>query len=361
MFVEIKNKLLYVKSPHWIQKFIILFALGAIISVIDANGHENGLTKGLAVLPNYIYWSILSLFIINIKYSLNFNVIGKYIANGLIMSLIYYHISPFVPKVSGFINYFSPNGFAFLCICFTAPVIVHLSQKKKNLQAFLLFLIILLTLLFEGRRAGFVLVLLSGILSFYVNAFKIRHVLGGSFVLVLLFYAFQISFLEDILFSASPRVHELLYDSENIQVVDRSLLTRRLMVEKAILIYNDHPVTGVGLNNFGNFEVEFLGDFEGGHYVANKSGMNYKSAHNSYASILGEGGLLMFIPFTVLILYNLYHFIRNFNKRSAVINAYYWAFCCACIHMYFVSAILNVYTWFLIGIVTAQSTIRRIV
>jgi len=361
ILVKMKNKTLYLSSPHWIQKLVILFALGAVISVINENGVESGFARGLSVLPNYVYWSILVIFITNIKYSLNLDEISENITNGLIISIVFYHLAPYIPKVPGFINSFSPNSFAFLCICFTAPALTSLIQKKSTLRAVLFFVMVLFTLLIESRRAGFVLVLISGMLSINFISFNLRKLMRGSLVLIFLFSVLQINIVGNIILSASPRVHEFLYESENLQGEDRSLLTRRLMVEKSLLIYNDHPLTGVGLNNFSNFDVGFQGDFEGGHYVVNKAGMNDKSAHNSYASILGEGGLLMFIPFIMLILYNLYHFIRYFNERTAMINAYYWAFISACIHMYFVSAILNVYTWFLIGIVTAHSIRSKII
>jgi O-antigen ligase len=127
------------------------------------------------------------------------------------------------------------------------------------------------------------------------------------------------------------------------------------MVEKTLIIFDEHSLTGIGLNNFTNYDVYFEGNFEGSQFVVNKDGTNDKSAHNSYASILAEGGLLLFIPLALLLLFNIIHFFKSFTKRSQMENAFYWSFLGMCIHLYFISAILNVFAWFLIGIVTALS------
>jgi len=87
--------------------------------------------------------------------------------------------------------------------------------------------------------------------------------------------------------------------------------------------------------------------------------MNDKSAHNSYAAIIGEGGLLTFVPFIGLIFFNFYKFVVHYSLRSRISNAFYWSFLGGCVHMFFISAILNVFAWFLIGIVTAMSALNR--
>ena len=152
-------------------------------------------------------------------------------------------------------------------------------------------------------------------------------------------------------------LHQLIYsNSSNLIDEDRSLLVRKLMVEKALIIFESNPITGIGLNSFSSHNVNFRGDFEGSQFVINKSNTNSKSAHNSYVSLLSEGGLLLLIPFLIIIFFNIYKFVKYYNHRNQIENSFYWAFIGMCVHLYFISAILNVYAWFLIGIVSAIST-----
>lgn len=355
MFFTVKKKSLFFQPTHWILGVVMLFGLGAIISVIDSNALD-GVSRGLTVLPNYLYWTVTVIFIVNISRYLNHITLSKYIYHGMLLSIAYYYASPIIPKIPGFVNSFSPNGFAFLCICFTAPAATYLQHKKGLLYALLLLLVVLVTLLFAGRRAGFVLVLISSMLSITFKSIKFKYLASGTITSAILFLLLQLAFVEEVILSANPRVHELIYANDDIATEDRSVLTRRLMLEKTFLIFAEHPLTGIGLNNFSNYNVNLTGDFEGGQYVANKEGINATSAHNSYASLLGEGGLFLFVPFIILLLFNFYKFVVNFAGRSQLQNSFYWAFLFACIHLIFISAVLNVYAWFLIGLVTAMSS-----
>jgi O-antigen ligase len=167
----------------------------------------------------------------------------------------------------------------------------------------------------------------------------------------------NLEIVEQFIFSTNDRVYGFLYDNKNQLLEDRSFLTRKLMIEKALLIFQDHPMTGIGLNNFIGYEVDFIGDFEGSQYVVTKADMNYKSAHNSYASFLAEGGLLLIIPVILLILYNVYHFILKYSSRNHLFNSFYFSFFAMCIHLYYISALVNVYTWFMIGLVSSISAL----
>ena len=356
MVFNSKKNFLFLKLSHWIQVVAILFGAGAIISVYDINTINGEISRGLVVLPNYLYWTLTVLFLVNISKTINYNSVAKYIFMGLLISLLFYFISPYIPKVPGFMNSFTPNGFAFLCICFTAPAATYLLYKKGLLYALLLLSVVLITLLLSGRRAGFVLVFISSILSISFKSFNRKYLSIGTIITLLFYLIMQLQFVEEIIQSASPRIHELIFDNEKINTEDRSLLTRKLMIEKSLIIFSQHPLTGIGLNNFTNFEVSFRGDFDGSEYVINKKAMNITSAHNSYALLLAEGGLLLFLPLLILILFNLVRFISGYDQRPHIVNSFYLSFLFMCVHLYFITSIVNIYAWFLIGLVTAFST-----
>ena len=217
LFLKIENRSVFFKSSHWIQKFVILFALGACISTFDTNVRVSGLANSLAVLPNYIYWSILVLFIVNIRKVLDFNNIGKYLTNGIILSVFLYHLSPIIPKIPGFVTSFSPNGFAFLTVCFTAPAQAYFVQKNKRRYAVILLGVILFTLLLEERRAGFVLVLGSSMLSIFLKDLNFKYLMNLALSFFLIFAVLQVNSVKNTISSSSPRIHELLYKSEVIK------------------------------------------------------------------------------------------------------------------------------------------------
>jgi O-antigen ligase len=329
---------------------------GAFISVLDLDAQGNNATnRALAVLPNYLYWGILLIFLVNIRGYINHLFISKHLAIGLVITVVYVLVFPIIPKVPGFTNAIYLNNFAFICICFSSPAAVFILRKYGFLRALIFISIIVGILLIMGRRAGVVLVFLSGLLSISFVSIKFKNLLIGVIISFLAIISFQIQVVENLIYTSSPRIHELIYSNEEITTEDRSYLTRRLMVEKSLLIFNQHPFTGVGLNNFGNINVNFKGDFEGAEYVINKNRMNELSSHNSYAALLAEGGLILIVPFLIILLFNFFHFIKSFPYRNQIQNAFYWSFLAMCVHLYFITAIVNVYAWFLIGIVTALS------
>lgn len=355
LFQKLQFKISYFFPKVAVQYLILLVIFAAIVSVFDANSSNNSATnRGLIVLPNYIYWGLSLLLFTNLRKYIDFENVVKYIFFGFILSTVYYGIQPFIPSSGLFLNKMSPNSFSFILICFCAPGLYYIHSRNKYLGIIILVIIASILLLL-GRRAGFVLTMTSTLGAIYLRRFNLKYVFVAIFAGTLLYVVGQTKVLKDFVLETSPRIHELIYENDNLLTEDRSYLVRRLMLEKALLIAEEHPITGIGLNNFDDYQVAFEGNFEGAKYVINKRAMNEKSAHNSYASILAEGGLLLFIPLILLLLYNIWCFFKYFNLRTPAQNAIMWGFMAMCIHLYFISAILNVYAWFIIGMATCIS------
>lgn len=336
----------------------VLFIFGACISVFDVNVNEpNAFSQSLGVLPNYIYWALLIIVLGNSQKLINLPQITGYLFKGLICLMIYYQIqNPIRAALPFLFNISTPNNFAFILICFSPPVLVYLWKIRKNVPwavFFLVTVVVLLTL--EGRRAGTLLTLIPCILALVFTKINVKKIIVGMGTTLFFTIMIQTSFVEEIIKESSPRIHELIYSNENIQSEDQSYLTRRIQVEKGLIIFSNNPLTGIGLNLFSKFETDAIGDFEGSELVSNKENITRKSAHNSYISVLAEGGLLLFIPFIGILLYNIVNFFKRYNNRSQLENAFYWSFLAMLIHFYFITAIVNVYAWFLIGIVSMLS------
>lgn len=354
-----KGKYKLIRINEWPHFIAILFALGAIISTIDNNSNgENSMSRSLTVLPNYIYWSFMIIVLTNILLSSKLIVqsaldfISKYIAIGVIFCVLFYEFRDLLDFP--FIKRNTPNSYAFVLVCFSAIATTFVRKHYGKYKSILFISIILLSMLFLERRAGFVLVFLSTFLALNFNSLTKKTIFNIGVFSFLLFITLQLSFVKSILMDVSPRIYESIYESENISTQDQSYLTRVAMIEKGIEIFKENPFTGIGLNNFSNHTVNIKGNFIGSELVINKE-LNDKSGHNSYIAILAEGGLFVLVPFLMLLIYNLYHFVIDFKKRTQIESAFYWSFLAMTIHIYFISEIFNVFAWFLISMVTAIS------
>ncbi len=344
-------------NPHWIKSISVLFFIGALISVFF--GASESISNGLKVLPNYFYWQFLMILLIGLAYKFNYASVARGMFIGVVLYAFYYVFLYSWLEIPLIKARLTPNTYAFHMICFGAPAIAYCSEKYGKSKALILLLLIVLHLIMIGRRSGSIFTFLTGFTTLYFPRLKMKYLLSFVFLAMGIAIILSLSFTEDLLLQQSPRVHELIYENNKVIEEDRSYLTRRLMVEKGMIIFSQHPWVGVGLNNFSNYDVTFEGNFVGAEFVVNKDFINDISAHNSYITILAEGGLILFIPFISLLLFNVFKFFRNYNRRTTFQNGLYWGFLGCVFSMYFVSGILNVNTWFLIGLVTAMSTLKK--
>lgn len=358
IFFQGGTKLSLIQYKHLIQIVLLLFATASIISVIDVTEDDSdALSRSLQVLPNYLYWCIMVWVFISAAQYIPFQSLHKYIFTGLMIYILYFlFLRDFA--LSGWIAKLSQNAFALVLICFTPPALIYVKEKYGLKYSLLVLGIILFILIKDGRRAGSVLTMVSSLGALFLPTINARYLTSGIIVFISLTIFLSTDIGEDIIHNLNPRIHELLYENEKITTEDRSYLTRQLMIEKGFTIFKDNPVTGIGLNNFDNVEVEFKGDFDGSEFVINKEGTNETSSHNSYINLLAEGGLFLIIPFVAILLFNLVFFVVNYNSRNIRLNSYYWAFLAMTIHLFFITGIVNVYVWFLIAICTALSTVN---
>jgi O-antigen ligase len=89
-----------------------------------------------------------------------------------------------------------------------------------------------------------------------------------------------------------------------------------------------------------------------------KAEIQQKSAHNSYVAILAEGGLFLLVPLLLIFAYNIIYFLFNFNRLSPYLPVYAGLMGMA-VHLYFISAIVNVFAWYLIGLACAITSLPK--
>jgi len=336
-----------------IQFIALVFGAGAILSVVNMPDSmpDNSLSKALDVLPNYLYWVILILFLTSYKRWIRLDAVYVGIFWGVLFSILYYFVLQNALTSLSFFKELSQNNFAFLLICYSPIVVWYTWYRFGFFWALVALTVLVLSGFLSGSRSGSLLTLSGGVLTLLLN----RKSRGAIFIFGLIGYFGLISIadssiVKDIVFNLNPRTYDLIYKREKTLEEDRSYLVRLAQIEKALLIHEKYPLTGIGLNNFTSYHIKLPGNFEGAEYVVFKKGIDETSAHNSYFGFLSEGGLLLFVPFVLLLLYCVIWFLKNLNNLKAEYKPVFTGIIHMSIHLYFIYAILNVFAWFLIAL-----------
>ncbi len=342
------RKLQKLKVNHYFQFVAVLFGIGALISTIDSHN----IKRSLVVLPNYLYWTFIIIFFYNYRKHINFDIVSKAIHKGIIYLNVYYWvIERFVQIQFPGIKYLGENGYAVLMICFV-PLVLKRIELKKGIRTAIIYGAIFIVLGFlSGSRAGSVLVAVGAFLTLAGNRLNARRlILIGITGLAAYWAVYNAAIIKLAIGALSEETSTLIYDTQEVVETDGSYLLRKAMVEKGLILFEEEPLTGLGLNNWSEHEVEFRGDFVGAERIIYKSRLEKFSAHNSYISFLGEGGLLVFIPFVLILLITLLTLLRQYSKLDDSQRPILWGLLMMSIHIYFISAMLNSFTWFFIAI-----------
>ena len=136
---------------------------------------------------------------------------------------------------------------------------------------------------------------------------------------------------------------------------DKSFLTRRLMIRKAGLLFEQSPVFGVGPGRFRTTWVSL--DLPPTLRHRTQDQYNRRSAHNSYAALLAETGLVGALPFAVLALILLVGGARAAWRHSR--RGELWAipvyagFLGMSIHLWALAGLTGTAAWFVMGLAAA--------
>lgn len=350
-----------------LKLWVLLFIAGATASTFHNwwTGQMEWYRSSLQVYPNYVYWSVILLVLASLGgfLALDYDRIFGAIAGAVVFFCVYYvFFQPFVPVSIRdlFFKRLHPNIVSFLLISFV-PHLVYWLRKRSRFLPLLVLAMILAIQLVEGRRAGFVLILAGGLAAYYVHLlrFSLWSLLRAGVVVVAALVALQAGPVRELIHSASPRVASLVYGGVDALDEERSFLTRLAMIEKGYSLFAEDMWFGVGLNNFMDAEGEISGAFEGSQFVIQKNIHTGLSSHNSYLNLLAEGGLSLFVPFVLIYLNLLWGGLRRFPRMLGYEKVILISFCMMSVHLFFINAIVNVFTWFNIGLLAYVVTRLR--
>lgn len=345
-----------------------LFLSGLISSTFHPHlKFDPGLSSKLNMILHFGYWFLISAYFKSWFQYINIYRLAKWITVGFILQILgFYFIQLRIGLVLINIDFsLSRNALVFNSIIFSGFVFYYMHTRYKSVGLIVSTLFIFTSLLLTNGRAGAIIGFLITLLAFSVYFPTFRNF--GRVALIVLVLIASIAGLSQqtqidtqkklavFVEAYNPRFASLLKNEGYGDLsFDKSWLIRKLMIDKAIEIYNEYPFFGVGWGNFTRYasELSSLSSyprllFEGEDYF------NTRSAHNSYAQYLSEGGIVGFGILLLLVLpifiWILISFLSGSFKPFFVISLSLFG---ASLHLYAISSLTGANFWFLLGIVS---------
>lgn len=316
----------FLKSNHKLFKiegytdiFLLLFLLFIIISALftEDTFRDRSIFSIFKLTIQYIYWVILALFIKTWISNFNYYELSKYFFLASSMSVIYYIF------LNSIYHVFYPNVFAYT-IVLALPLSFYYMKDRFNIyQMIFWFFFFMVGSFWSESRTGTALILFEFILLIILFNKNIKNII---FISLLLLIPLSLAIYSNIDFSKeeiqdykyslanniediSPKFAYTLRMEENVGDRDKSLLIRKLMIQKGERIFDEHPWFGIGIGSFNKYYVELNPEVVSRWLSRGNLRYNKSSSQNSYLMILAEAGIFAFIflfsTFLVIILYGL--------------------------------------------------------
>ena len=289
-FGVVRFKLLYFKS-------FSLFVLFGLLSTLWADDAK----QSLIIIPGLFRILLLSVFLAaRIKDRLDFRIIFNiYILSVLIkitfiwqMMYGYYGSEMIGARFGQYFGY-NPNDTAVMCVCSIAFLMLYIIEDKNYIKriveiAIILFLIV--TVFLTESKKGFLGIILLPIFYslFNYKVFKKNMPIIIITVISLLFFVGS-AFFTELSEGAFERLDAMWGDNR-----DNSTIMRETLVYKAIDIWKDNPIIGIGINNFA---------------LHSGVSISYYS-HNNYTEILSGLGIIGFLLYYIPI-FRFMHIIKR--------------------------------------------------
>jgi O-antigen ligase len=255
-------------------------------------------------------------------------------------------LSPqFLTKNSYGIQFSTFGPFAFVL-----PFVV---DRKYRLFALIGALFLLIVILANGSRGNWVGLAAGG--SVLVAIYSVTHSARGQWVWVLPLVVFMIVLQVPLPAQVEDVVTYQLDTFEDLDA-DKSYEFRQIMIQKALILFEKHPVFGVGLDQFKQTYVPelVLPPILQGHASSFITG----SPHNSYLHYLAELGLVGTIPFALflarLALRGTQAAIHFARKEEVWALGVLWSFVSMSVHLWSLAGLGSTQPWLVYGLVAGM-------
>jgi len=349
------------KTNKW---FILLFVAGTIGTLSHPHfAREVSFLSDFKTIAQYAYWILLAMYIRSNYRLIDWWKIARALVWGLCALVVGYYFLP----INGDLAFFnihsgiSRNGFVYNLLAFFPLTVIYLKNLRPRFLRVSLFALFVLSVLLSNGRAGFILIILETLLVGMILYPGLTRTIKVGLLFVLIVFVFWQINSESILITkissaiehVNPRASAMLNKegTEGDLTLDKSWLLRRLMLDKSMEIVAKYPVFGIGWMHFINYDAQLntLKKYPRLQYL-DKTYLNTRSSHNSYAMYLAEGGIAGFIFLIVILLTTIWPFLRKFLKNNlSITDASLVALAILVIYFYVITSITGANTWFIVG------------
>ena len=221
------------------------------------------------------------------------------------------------PRIAG--PFGSPNAFAQVLVVIVPLAfdrLVHERSRLLKLIAAAAFVLCALGVIFTFSRGAFVALALVGVLLMVQYRPPLQWLLVGALAVAAILPLLPPQYTERI-----STLTEILPGSQNVGVTDASFRGRTSEYLVGLMMFVDHPVLGVGVNNFTNSYLRY----------ARQLGIDQRGeergAHSLYIQIAAEQGLLGVAVFT-LILFKVFQSLHEARRGFLALGKRDLAYLC---------------------------------
>lgn len=350
---------------------VAYFALASLSILLAPEADAGEEVLWMADIKNLFYlayWYVVYAFFRSNFSRIDFYLLSKF---ALIGTLLLVSLAAFGDDGHGYFSLgavtVTHNSFAFNTVLLVGVATVFLVRRYGPKSLPFMLALVMYAILRADSRAGavimFALVPLLLLFGFWHSTPKYRRAFS---LLCLLLAAPLIGFMftdvdseDSVLISigeavegVSPEVAATLINREAQLERDKSVLIRRVQVEKALDLFDRYPYLGIGWGRFKNFrgnvdisQYLYLSDDYDSYALT-------RSSHNSYMQVLAEVGLFGFASFCLINLYVLLALCRYMlvGRASLISGALAVSLCGAAVYFLAISAVTGAGWYFVLGL-----------
>ena len=343
ILLSLKDFNFYFK-PRGLTRLLLLFIVVALIGLVFSEVQATNTTLVRAL--QLIYWFFLATFVYNTY---------EYIDKILLSKVVFFSALLFIILDVTFID-MSRNSVAFTVIIM-GPLGYYFLKKYLFKLTYAILLVLLI--LFNGSRTGAILAFLQTVLFFFLFTPVLQKYIK-LLLFSLIFFAISLNLnplrtsLGKFVYPINQRVGELLINPDYVFRNDMSWLQRKAQVNKGLQIFKLHPLTGIGIFNFPQYEMDIdISNIETTRTLRN---IENRSAHNTYIALLAETGLPGLSLVIIIFFSALMPFIKQLNKLgSSFESCVFISFIGLLAYFYNISAFYGSSSWLIYGLITGSA------
>ena len=328
-----------------------LFAASSTVFALNQFSPKEILISSLFLIRFLLYFSITIITLNVVKREKIENWLNIFFITGTILVFLGFVQLVFIPKLL----FLTPDGWdphqtrivsTFLDPNFIGIVFVFLASFSLSKYLFKKDLVFLVTFLFSS-----IAILLTFSRSSYLAFLCALAVIG-------VLKSFKLTFLIIlILFSSFILVPQARERVAGAITFDETAKSRVESWQKALLVFKDHFLIGVGFNTYRYSQASY-GFFENDQYLGGHSGAGSDSSLLLVAATTGVFGLGAFI----WLLISIYKTVAKSSKRSFAALGTLASFVALIVHSQFVNSLffpqIMLLFWFFVGIVAREDNLR---